>query len=361
MVKIKQQLISDTPYKYGRSNKKKYITIHETANTNKGADAQTHADLQSNGNSRAAAWHWQVDDKEAIQSFDHDFQLWHAGDGLGNGNLHSIAIEICVNSDGDYGRAVQNAAELTQYIIDQEGIPSFRVVQHHKWSGKNCPRYIRSGEKGPTWSGFMQALGETRGKIEYEPKTKPAKTKNDNLLRKGDRGKKVKKVQRKLKKLGFYGGNIDGIFGPKTHRAVRRFQKQRGIAVDGIVGPVTRKNLGKAEISSKANLTVDGKWGPSTTRALQKSLGTPVDGILSGQVHNDVTDALYGGVQYGGGGSTVIRALQKKIGAMVDGLLGPATIRALQKYLGTPIDGIISRPSSLVVKEMQKQLNKGTF
>ncbi|MFD1170217.1 peptidoglycan-binding domain-containing protein [Oceanobacillus caeni] len=112
---------------------------------------------------------------------------------------------------------------------------------------------------------------------------------------------------------------------------------------------------------AKANLTVDGKWGPSTTRALQKALGTVVDGVISKQLRNSVTNALYDGVTFGSGGSLVIKALQKKIGANADGYLGPETIRKLQRYLGTPVDGALSRPSSLVVKELQRRLNKGTF
>jgi len=111
----------------------------------------------------------------------------------------------------------------------------------------------------------------------------------------------------------------------------------------------------------KSNLTVDGKWGKSTTRALQKALGTPVDGIISKQPRNSVSQSLYSNtVSFGSGGSNVIVALQNKIKVSADGKLGPATVRALQKYLGTPVDGVLSRPS-VVVKELQKRLNKGTF
>src|SRR5699024_3922924 len=46
--------------------------------------------------------------------------------------------------------------------------------------------------------------------------------------------------------------------------------------------PVKTKN--------KANLTTDGKWGNSTTKALQKALGTPVDGIISKQPRNSVSN-----------------------------------------------------------------------
>ncbi|WP_165820933.1 N-acetylmuramoyl-L-alanine amidase [Pueribacillus theae] len=110
-----------------------------------------------------------------------------------------------------------------------------------------------------------------------------------------------------------------------------------------------------------ASLTVDGKWGSDTTRALQKALGTTVDGIISNQPRNDVTNALYGGITWGSQGSPMIRALQRKVGAKADGKLGPETIRKLQKYLGTPVDGVISRPSSTMVKELQRRLNKGNF
>lgn len=112
---------------------------------------------------------------------------------------------------------------------------------------------------------------------------------------------------------------------------------------------------------TKDNLSVDGKWGRQVTRALQKALKTPVDGIISKQPRNSVSQSLYGNtVQFGSGGSNVIVALQKKIKVSADGKLGPATVRALQKYLKTPVDGVLSRPS-MVIKELQRRLNKGTF
>ena len=158
---IKKQLISNTPYRYKGVNGKKFITIHETANTGVGANAQAHANLQSRGNSRSASWHWQVDDKEAIQSFSHDFQLWHAGDGEGNGGLNSIGIEICVNSDGNFAKAVENAAALVRKIMKDEGIPLSNVVQHNRWSGKNCPANLRSGAKGISWSDFVSKVSSS--------------------------------------------------------------------------------------------------------------------------------------------------------------------------------------------------------
>ena len=47
MVTIRKQLIADTSMKFGRSNPKRFLTIHETGNTSRGANAAAHANLQS--------------------------------------------------------------------------------------------------------------------------------------------------------------------------------------------------------------------------------------------------------------------------------------------------------------------------
>src|SRR5690625_4218787 len=139
---------------------------------------------------------------------------------------------------------------------------------------------------------------------------------------------------------------------------VKAFNLKGGGGSTNVSEPVKKPSKPRKTTS---NLTVDGKWGKDTTRALQRALGTPVDGIISGQLNNTITSSLYGNtVRFGRNGSPMIRALQRKVGAKVDGLLGPATVRALQRYLGTVQDGKLSRPS-LVVKELQRRLNAGTF
>lgn len=61
------------------------------------------------------------------------------------------------------------------------------------------------------------------------------------VLRKGCRGEAVQALQARLMALGYDLGpcGADGIFGRKTRAAVRAFQRDRGIRVDGIAGPVT--------------------------------------------------------------------------------------------------------------------------
>ena len=173
----KKQLVSDSRARavsFGTGNPKKFITVHQTGNPSRGANAQTHANLQSRGFS--ASWHWQVDDKEAIQSFDHTWRLFHAGDGRGKGNMESIGIESCINSDGDYVQAVKNTAKLVAKIMKDEGIPISRVVQHNYWSGKNCPAQIRAGQAGINWNKFIQMVKENLGKPSDKPAPKPTQS-----------------------------------------------------------------------------------------------------------------------------------------------------------------------------------------
>lgn len=56
----------------------------------------------------------------------------------------------------------------------------------------------------------------------------------------------VKAYQTDLKALGYYAGNIDGIAGLQTQTAVKRFQTDQGLVVDGKVGPATRSALARA-------------------------------------------------------------------------------------------------------------------
>lgn len=63
------------------------------------------------------------------------------------------------------------------------------------------------------------------------------------LLSQGDRGNGVKWVQWELNFCGCNCGTVDGIAGVKFDAAVRAFQKKRSLAVDGIVGPLTRAAL----------------------------------------------------------------------------------------------------------------------
>lgn len=133
----------------------KYITIHETANTAKGANALNHAkflDNQARGTAdRAASWHFTVDDKEIYQHLPVNEVGWHAGNKTGN--YESIGIEIAVNQDGNYEKAVENARKLAAYLMNDLNISLDKVQKHQFWSGKNCPAFmIQRGQ----WNAFLK-------------------------------------------------------------------------------------------------------------------------------------------------------------------------------------------------------------
>ncbi len=79
------------------------------------------------------------------------------------------------------------------------------------------------------------------------------------LSKYGSSGSEVTQIQTKLKRWGYYNGNIDGIYGSKTVAAVRLFQSKNGLTVDGIAGPKTLAAMGI--FSSKSS------GGPSTNNS----------------------------------------------------------------------------------------------
>ncbi|WHY76976.1 N-acetylmuramoyl-L-alanine amidase [Neobacillus sp. WH10] len=151
---IIQRLIpaSNTRTRPGLKLVPKYITIHETDNTSRGADAEAHARLQERGNDRTASWHITVDENKIIQSIPFEEVAWAAGDGRnGPGNRTSIHIEMCVNADGNYEQTASNTVEVVQYLMSRFKISSDRIVPHKYWSGKNCPRNLL-----PRWENFIK-------------------------------------------------------------------------------------------------------------------------------------------------------------------------------------------------------------
>ena len=172
MQEIKTKLIqTNTAARSGYALTPKYISIHNTGNTNVSADAENHAIyMQGSGKNSTASYHYVVDDKEIYKLLPDNEVAWHAGDGEnGTGNRQSLAIEICENADGNLLNATNNAVELTVYLMKLYNIPLKNVVQHNYWSGKNCPNRIRKGEPY-NWQTFLNKV-EQGLKTNTQPKT----------------------------------------------------------------------------------------------------------------------------------------------------------------------------------------------
>lgn len=171
MVKIDENLSYNNNF-YPEQNTREYITIHETANTGVGANAEAHANFINNGSMET--WHYTVDDKHAIKHYYHTTSCWAAG--TYNGNTKSINIEMAINSDGDYLKTLMNTIELVQKIQKEENIPTSKVVQHFYWSGKNCPTLLREGTHGMTWDAFKKQIDRQKP----QNNTKKSKTKKSD-------------------------------------------------------------------------------------------------------------------------------------------------------------------------------------
>lgn len=166
MVPIKVDLIKKAK-RPGYAMKPEYITIHQTGNTAKGADAEMH-NRYVHSVAPNPSWHYTVDGgtsdgKKAPVIYQHlplTENGWHAGDGTnGTGNRKSIGIEICVNKDGNLAKAEANAAWLCAKLIREvKTLKAFPACmkQHYDWSGKNCPAQIRARKNG--WKNFLAAV-----------------------------------------------------------------------------------------------------------------------------------------------------------------------------------------------------------
>ena len=75
------------------------------------------------------------------------------------------------------------------------------------------------------------------------------------LSKYGSRGSEVTQIQTKLKRWGYYKGNIDGIYGSQTVEAVKYFQRKNGLSVDGIAVPKTLQAMGIYSSSSSSSGT----------------------------------------------------------------------------------------------------------
>jgi murein DD-endopeptidase MepM/ murein hydrolase activator NlpD len=126
-------------------------------------------------------------------------------------------------------------------------------------------------------------------------------------------------LQVALRAKGVYAGSVDGIRGPGTRDAIRRFQARRGLAFDGIVGPRTRRALGwrgRHRIGSRTVRAPARGWDVAALQWLLATRGFPsgaFDGVL------------------GPRGESALERFQAWAGLTADGLAGPATFAAVRR------------------------------
>jgi len=128
--------------------------------------------------------------------------------------------------------------------------------------------------------GFLAKIGADRAAF------------GDWVLTEGARGGDVYELQGRLKYLGYYDGEVDGVFGPKTKNAVTWFQWRFGLKADGVVGPKTKLKLWEATKNWRPGLEQKGGGGSTaTTGSTPRPAGT---GNISQNDIRLIANAVYG-------------------------------------------------------------------
>jgi N-acetylmuramoyl-L-alanine amidase len=172
---LKQELIS--PGRHNRPGTRirpTSITIHNTDNADPGANASAHSRFvretgyyMLHGKKHWVSWHCTVDGTQMIQQVPFDEMAYHAG---GDANQTSIAIEICMNSDGNQAAADENAVNLTAALMRDLGIDIDHIRPHQFWTGKNCPvLLLDNGHPGQKWRNFLNRVSQARNALPAGP------------------------------------------------------------------------------------------------------------------------------------------------------------------------------------------------
>ena len=138
----------------------------------------------------------------------------------------------------------------------------------------------------------------------------------------------VAALQVAMSGLGLYPHPVDGITGPWTQQAVRTFQAQHGLTVDGVAGPQTRAALGKRgkpKLGKRPMHIGQRGWDVAALQFLLHERGFEPRGFDGG---------------FGPNTQQAVRSFQTAAHVAVDGVAGPATISALrgkQTVTATPI------------------------
>ena len=154
---------------------------------------------------------------------------------------------------------------------------------------------------------------------------------SSSTLKNGSTGSDVKKLQQRLQELGYLKGSADGDFGDATETAVKNFQANNGLTVDGKAGPATLEKVYSSSARKAASTTKTNTPRPTNTPFTSLKNGSTGDdvrrmqnrlkelGYLTGSADGDFGDAT----------EAAVRAFQARNGLTADGKAGTVTLNKL--------------------------------
>ena len=234
-------------------------------------------------------------------------------EGLNNGSVFPVGAHVGghnstslgIETEGNFTSTQPTSAQwnalvtLIAYLCQTYGLGVSAIKGHRDFGSTACPGDAFYPRLQELRTAVSKVLGG--GTVPPPPDgggDNPVTSQPWPIVKNGAKNFRVTGLQRLLKHHGQSLG-IDGSFGPETLARTKSFQKAKGLAVDGVVGPKTWKALGVTlKNGAKSNavsalqgvlnnrsqsLAVDGSFGPATLAAVksfQKARGLEVDGVV---------------------------------------------------------------------------------
>lgn len=258
----------------------KYLVYHYTGNdgdTDEGNGKHFHNHIVK------ASAHYFVDDDSVTQSVPDNYIAYSVGSRCQSShhplykvctNSNSISIEMCdCNKNGVVeitDKTIENAIELGKVLMKKYNISIDRVIRHYDVNGKACPN-CNGLLNDDVWNAFKSRLN---GAPVAVPKPTPTLTKNNNTVKTNYDGW-VARLQSELNAQFHKGLVVDGLKGPKTLSACVTVKR----GAQGNITKLIQERLNSVGFS----LSTDGKFGSGTERAVkvfQKNRGLIQDGVV---------------------------------------------------------------------------------
>ena len=276
-------------------------------------------------------------------------------------------------SSGDAVRALQENLKALGYYsgtvtgnygsITKEAVRQFQKKNGLAADGVAGPRTLaKISEVMIGQGGGQTGSGQTGGASgTVTPGATAAPAGNDTMLQKGSSGDAVRALQENLKQLGYYTGTVTGTYGNLTKEAVRLFQRDNGLASDGVAGPRTLAKITEVIAARAGSATAapapSGTPAPGATPTPAPASGTldTTKTLRYGNSSDDVkklqsalaTLGYFSGTAtgyYGTQTTAAVKAYQAAKGLTADGIAGKNTLTAINTDLanGTAASAVLA-------------------
>lgn len=179
------------------------------------------------------------------------------------GKVTASSLNIRKSADSD-SKVVGTLKEGASVTIKESTGSWYKITANGK-TGYVYKKYIKVTDSSGGSSSSKKSSSKSTGSSK-DTKSKSSSS-SDGTCGPGDSGSAVKKVQQRLKKLGYYTGSIDGDYGNGTKTAVKNFQKRNGLTANGKVNSKTLAKLNSSD-AKKATASDAAGGGSGTTERL---------------------------------------------------------------------------------------------